>query len=637
MIKQIFILIFNLLIVILSAQTNEIHVSINGSDLNEGTISSPFKTISRAAQEAMPGDIITVHEGIYREQIIPPRGGNSNQERIIYEAGEGEKVEIRGSEIIKGWKKVNNNIWEVKIPVTFFGKFNPYKDIIHGDWFFPTPEDRIYHTGAVYLNGNWLMEAYKKEEVIETIDEKNLLWYSETNSDTTTIWAQFYNANPNIETVEINVRQTIFYPDKPFINFITVSGFIMQHAATNWAPPTAEQMGLIGTHWSRGWVIENNIIKYSKCVGLSLGKYGDQFDNKDTESAEGYVGTINRALEFGWNKGTIGGHIVKNNIIAYCEQSGIVGSMGCAFSTITGNTIHNIYERRLFSGAEMAGIKFHGAVDVIIENNHIYSVNIGIWLDWMAQGAQINKNLMHNNLTDIFLEVNHGPTLVSNNIMLSPHNLVLNSSGVAVVHNLFSGKIDALYYDSRLTPYLKPHSTYIESFSENQSGDLQFYNNLFVSGSDVSQYSKAILPVIFDGNVFTKGSKRPNADSIEKKYGELNENGKEKLKTIESISAIERNSINATDIDTNLKFIKEGENIFLETNMNQNWVTEQKRTMVTTNILDIAIVPKLRFDNADGSILKIDTDYFGKVRNKILPSPGPFEDIQNGRVKIKVW
>lgn len=40
----------------------------------------------------------------------------------------------------------------------------------------------------------------------------------------------------------------------------------------------------------------------------SLGKYGDEFDNKDTESAIGYVGTINRALAFGWNKGTIGSH-----------------------------------------------------------------------------------------------------------------------------------------------------------------------------------------------------------------------------------------------------------------------------------------------------------------------------------------
>ncbi|MFZ1292305.1 MAG: right-handed parallel beta-helix repeat-containing protein [Melioribacteraceae bacterium] len=637
MIRQILLLIFNLLLVSISAQTNEIHVTTNGSDLNDGTISRPFKTINRAAKKAMPGDIITVHEGIYREQIIPPRGGNSNKERIIYQAAKGEKVEIKGSEIIKDWRKSINDTWEVKIPNTFFGKFNPYYDIIHGDWFFPTPKDRIYHTGAVYLNGNWLMEAYKKEDLVGAIDEKNLLWFSETNSDTTTIWAQFYNANPNLETVEINVRQTIFYPDRPFINYISVSGFIMQHAATNWAPPTAEQMGLIGTHWSRGWIIENNTIQYSKCVGISLGKYGDKYDNKNTESAEGYVGTINRALEFGWNKGTIGSHIVKNNTIAYCEQSGIVGSLGCSFSTISGNTIHNIYERRLFSGAEMAGIKFHGAVDVIIENNHIYSTNIGIWLDWMAQGAQININLMHDNLTDIFLEVNHGPTIVSNNILLSPDNLVLNSSGVAVAHNLFSGKIDALFYDSRLTPYLKPHSTYIESFSDNSSGDMQFYNNLFINGSDATQYSKALLPVIFDGNVFTNGGKRPNADSIEKKYGELNENGKEKLKNIEAHSAIERNTINATNIDSDMKLIKEGESILLEMAMNQNWVKEQKRSIVTTDLLNLALIPKLRFENVDGSKLRINSDYFGKERNKIFPSPGPFEIIQSGRAKIKVW
>ena len=55
-------------------------------------------------------------------------------------------------------------------------------------------------------------------------------------------------------------------------------------------------MGLIGTHWSKGWIIENNDISYSKCSGVALGKYGDEWDNR-AESAEGYVGTINRALE----------------------------------------------------------------------------------------------------------------------------------------------------------------------------------------------------------------------------------------------------------------------------------------------------------------------------------------------------
>ena len=39
------------------------------------------------------------------------------------------------------------------------------------------------------------------------------------------------------------------------------------------------EIGLIGAHWSKGWIIENNVIRYSTCVGVTLGKYGDQWDN----------------------------------------------------------------------------------------------------------------------------------------------------------------------------------------------------------------------------------------------------------------------------------------------------------------------------------------------------------------------
>lgn len=323
------------------AQHKEYQVSMNGSDSGDGSADHPFRTIMAAAGVAMPGDIITVHAGIYREQIAPPRGGNSDNERIVYRAGKGERVVIKGSEIIKGWEKEEGDVWVVRIPNTFFGKFNPYIDRIRGDWFWPNPKDRVYHTGAVYLHGDWLMEAASREEVLGPEDVKNPLWWASVDSGTTTIRAQFGNANPNKDTVEINVRQTVFYPDKPFINYITVRGFIMEDAATNWAPPTAEQVGLIGTHWSRGWIIEDNTIRYSKCSGIALGKYGDSWDNNQTESAEGYVGTIKRALAFGWNKGTIGGHLVQNNRIAFCEQAGIVGSMGCAFSVVRGNVVHD--------------------------------------------------------------------------------------------------------------------------------------------------------------------------------------------------------------------------------------------------------------------------------------------------------
>jgi alpha-N-arabinofuranosidase len=412
----------------------------------------------------------------------------------------------------------------------------------------------------------------------------------------------------------------------------------MEQAATNWAPPTAEQMGLIGTHWSRGWIIENNIIQYSKCSGIALGKYGDDYDNKNTESAKGYVGTIERALAFGWNKGTIGGHIVRNNTIAYCEQTGIVGSMGCSFSTIEGNTIHDIYVHHLFTGAEMAGIKFHGAVDVQIKHNHIYRVGgvAGIWLDWMAQGAQIKDNLMNDNSTDIFLEVDHGPMLISNNILLSKNNLLMNSSGAAFVHNLFGGKIDVIHYDARLTPYMKPHSTYVAALHDNPSGDVQFINNLFVNGGDASQYSKALLPVVFDGNVYTKGSVRAIENNGQDKFGEMNEDAKKQMKEYKEHNATEMNASLDSNFDASASLSKQNKNRYLEISFDKKWLA-QKHKLVTTETLTRAIVPDLPFENVDGSPLRIDTDYLGKKRNAANPSPGPFEIKILGKQKIKIW
>ena len=163
------------------------------------------------------------------------------------------------------------------------------------------------------------------------------------DKDHTTLWAQFRGVNPNEQLVEINVRRTVFYPERPGINYITVRGFILRHAATPWAPPTAEQVGLIGTHWSKGWIIENNEISHSRCSGVTLGKYGDGYDNTSANTAEGYVKTIERALKNGWNRETIGHHIVRNNTIHDCEQTGICGSLGGVFSQIVSNHIYNIW------------------------------------------------------------------------------------------------------------------------------------------------------------------------------------------------------------------------------------------------------------------------------------------------------
>ena len=140
----------------LSAQ--EYHVAKNGNDNNNGTLESPFLTISMAAKIALPGSVVTVHEGTYRERVSPDYGGLSTTKPIIYQAASGEDVWIKGSEIIKNWKKFDGNIWMVKINNKFFGDFNPYIEIVEGDWLINT-FGMDHHLGEVYLNGNSLYEV----------------------------------------------------------------------------------------------------------------------------------------------------------------------------------------------------------------------------------------------------------------------------------------------------------------------------------------------------------------------------------------------------------------------------------------------------------------------------------------------
>lgn len=51
---------------VLGTGHREFHVAVHGNDAHDGTLSRPFRTISAAAVRAQPGDVITVHEGIYR-------------------------------------------------------------------------------------------------------------------------------------------------------------------------------------------------------------------------------------------------------------------------------------------------------------------------------------------------------------------------------------------------------------------------------------------------------------------------------------------------------------------------------------------------------------------------------------------
>jgi alpha-N-arabinofuranosidase len=89
---------------------HEYHVSPGGNDHNDGLPSRMLRTIATASARAYPGDVITIHKGVYRERVTPPRGGTSDANRIVYQAAPGERVEITGAEIMTGWVKVGQSM-----------------------------------------------------------------------------------------------------------------------------------------------------------------------------------------------------------------------------------------------------------------------------------------------------------------------------------------------------------------------------------------------------------------------------------------------------------------------------------------------------------------------------------------------
>ncbi len=611
----------------------EYHVSVHGDDGGNGTQRHPFRSIGRAARAARPGDEIVVHAGVYREWVNPPRGGTSDKKRIIYRAADGEEVIIKGSEVIKGWKPFSGKVWKVTLPNTFFGDFNPYREVLHGDWF--RDKGRVHHRGEVYLNGKSLYEAPLLEDLLRPVwwkagEDSLMPWYVETDDENTYLYAYFGDADPNREEVEILVRQSCFYPARPGVNYITVRGFVMRQAATPWAPPTAEQPGLLGTHWSKGWIIEDNVISDSKCVGITLGKdrgSGQNVWSKDPckDGATHYNEVIFRALREGWSKETIGSHIVRNNTVCRCEQAGIAGSLGAVFSEISDNHIYDIWVKRLFDGAEIAGIKIHGAVDGRICRNRIHHSGRGIWLDWMAQGTRVSGNLLYDNVhDDLFVEVSHGPFLVDNNIFLSPVAIRDWSEGGAFVHNLIAGKIAAGKVEGRFTPYLFPHSTGVAGLRNVISGLQIFVNNLFLAPAGKKGDRPRAQPSppeglwVFDalpftvraeGNVYT-GRARPYH--------------------------LEANLLQVRDFDAGVKLSEGRGNLILTFSLPEGTETVV-RPVVTTAYLGRTRISRQRFEDPEGKPLSIDRDYLGVPRDIRNPAPGPFAGVKAGTNRWKVW
>ena len=643
----------------------EYHVAVTGCDFEDGTKDHPFRTISRAASLAMPGDRVIVHEGEYREWVKPAQGGTGSVSRITYEAAEGERVVIKGSERITSWEPVEGSVWKAVLPNSFFGTYNPYQEVLGGDWFI-YPADNSLHTGDVYLNGKSFYEAKSLDEVKNPVirtegvnppwmkhpeailqpEDTVFQWYAETDRDTTVIYANFQGANPNEELTEINVRKCCFYPEKTGINYITVRGFEMAQAACPWTPPTADQPGLLGTNWSKGWIIENNRIHDARCSGISIGKEASTGHNLCTRTHRkpGYqyqMEAVFRARQIGWSKETIGSHVIRNNEIYDCGQNGIVGHMGCVFSEIAHNHIYNIAVKHEYFGYEIGGIKLHAAIDVQIHHNNIHNCTLGTWLDWQAPGTRVSKNLYYANDRDLMVEVTHGPYLVDNNIFASSYNFDNIAQGGAYLHNLCCGTMRREDVLDRSTPYHFPHTTEVAGTTVVYSGDDRIFQNIFLGGTVT--YTEQSVHGTEGYNGHTNSLEEYINDVVSRGNGDLEQfkhvkqpvyiRGNAYLKGAKPYEREENTYV--SDTDPAVRIVEEDGKTYLELNVEKGML-EIPTEVYGTEKLGMPRITEAPYENPDGTPIVFDTDYLGQARSG-QPAAGPMEGLKEGMNRILVW
>lgn len=394
-----------------------------------GSVDHPFRTMNAAAQQAQPGDVVTVGAGVYHEWVSPARGG-SESAPILYRSLPEHAAIVRGTDVLDAeWKPAPDAPGVFSAPL-------PQKAFIFGNPFVrpPPSKKQISKCNAmVFFKDQVLTQAVTREELAKTPDS----WFASDDGQQLFVHLKD-NAAPAAGTIEVTTRDRIFAPHRRGQSYIHVEGFVFERCATR---PGFPQLGAVSTRSGQYWIIRNNIVRQTTARGIDCGsETWDPAELIDTETPDKHI--------------FIGGHhLVENNVCTDNAEGGIA-----AWNTdgvrIIGNVVRDNCSSALGSehslvDFEAGGIKVHAFRDGVIERNLVVNnSSFGVWLDNGWENARVTRNVcIGNHGSGIFVELGFGPITVDHN--LSAANVQLDppyfgdgiythdSSGVTITHNTF--------------------------------------------------------------------------------------------------------------------------------------------------------------------------------------------------------
>lgn len=465
------------------------HVSPQGNDANDGkSLLTAFRNIQRGADAAEAGDMVLVHAGIYRERVIPPRGGTDEKFRIIYRAAPGDKVVMSGLEPWDpgNWKTDGN--LSAATPAASLFRDDHYVD--GGNPFkiaYAMEEATPRSLGQVVVNG----EEWEEQRTKEEANAKAKSWW--VDRTTSEIYINF-DGTPAGKKVEIVARRGLFRPYTKGLGYITVQGFDFEYCGNNAGTPGVAgmnpwyQSGMIGTRQGHHWNIIDNRIRRAKGMGLTFG-IGTDMDDRywwdphgrytgdaetpkaqseidypflnggDNETDEPYSRTDGQLADEPSSQlpsrpfKEVGFNIIAGNVFEGMGMNAIA-SIGSSGNTIYGNRFANNARFISESSAEDAEIKVHMQQGLLIENN-LFEDFVGdhrvIWLDNNVVGTVVSRNVIvghRGSAPVVFFEIASSMcqylSVVDNNLFIDNDHGVVGAvaDGVAFYHNLFLGNGD---------------------------------------------------------------------------------------------------------------------------------------------------------------------------------------------------
>jgi hypothetical protein len=256
--------------------------------------------------------------------------------------------------------------------------------------------------------------------------------------------------------------------------------------------------------------------------------------------------------------------------------------------------------------------------------------------------------------TDVFIEVGHGPTLIDNNILMSPVSVTIPSEGIACVHNLMLGAFSLInsgvdsvingQREPRYTPYHIRHRTEVAGFMTILHGDDRIYNNIFIQAYPVTDKEKKptdadyqvvgtapfdIFPTYDEWlKPFLPGDKPDMGGLALAHFGHLPVwvDGNAYFGGA-TVYKHEQHKLSDKRSKIKVELAEKDGQWFLKTNVYSH-LKDFKTGIHCSETLGKAFEPEQRFENPDGTDIIFNEDYFGGHRGAET-IPGPFADAKD--------